>query len=87
MRPASAPTGLLTGGVGLGLPLAALPFLNAAQAAHPAFGRSAKELRDAGVKVLLGSEGYEPYVPHQRSKHLAQYPWHAVLAAVETGKE
>jgi phosphopantothenoylcysteine synthetase/decarboxylase len=42
--------GLLTEGVGLGLPLAALPFLNAAQAAHPAFGRSVKELREAGVK-------------------------------------
>ncbi|MGH3754794.1 MAG: flavoprotein [Pseudonocardiaceae bacterium] len=78
--------GLLTEGIGLGLPLAALPFLNAAQAAHPAFGRSVKELRDAGVKVLLGSEGYEPHVPHQGSKYLARYPWHVVLAAVETGK-
>jgi phosphopantothenoylcysteine synthetase/decarboxylase len=79
--------GLLTEGIGLGLPLAALPFLNAAQAAHPAFGRSVKELRDAGVKVLLGSEGYEPHVPHQGSKYLDQYPWHVVLAAVETNRE
>ena len=78
--------GLLTEGIGLGLPLAALPFLNAAQAAHPAFGRSVKELRDAGVKVLLGSEGYEPHVPHQGSKYLDRYPWHAVLTAVETDK-
>jgi phosphopantothenoylcysteine synthetase/decarboxylase len=77
--------GLLTEGIGLGLPLAVLPFLNAAQAAHPAFGRSVKELRDAGVKVLLGSEGYEPHVPHQGSKYLDQYPWHVVLTAVETG--
>lgn len=77
--------GLLTEGIGLGLPLAALPFLNAAQAAHPAFGRSVKELRDAGVKVLLGSEGYEPHVPHQGSKYLHRYPWHVVLAAVDAG--
>lgn len=76
--------GLLTEGIGLGLPLAALPFLNAAQAAHPAFSRSVRELREAGVKILLGSGGYEPHVPHQGSKYLAQYPWHAVLAAVET---
>lgn len=76
--------GLLTEAIGLGLPLAALPFLNAAQVAHPAFGRSVKELRDAGVKILLGSEGYEPHVPHQGSKYLAQYPWHVVLAAVES---
>lgn len=43
--------GLLTEGIGLGLPLAALPFLNAAQAAHPAFGRSVKELREAAVET------------------------------------
>ncbi|MBV9013118.1 MAG: hypothetical protein JO272_13915 [Pseudonocardiales bacterium] len=60
--------GLLTEAIGLGLPLAALPFLNSAQAAHPAFGRSVKELREAGVAVLLGPEGYEPHVPHQGSK-------------------
>lgn len=76
--------GLLTEAIGLGLPLAALPFLNSAQAAHPAFGRSVKELREAGVVVLLGPEGYEPHVPHQGSKYLASYPWHVVLAAVET---
>jgi hypothetical protein len=66
--------GLLTEGTGLGLPLAALSFLNSAQAAYPAFGRSVKELHDAGVKVLLGSEGYKPHVPHQGSKYLARYP-------------
>lgn len=78
--------GLLTEGIGLGLPLAALPFLNSAQSAHPAFGRSIKELRAAGVKILLGPEGYEPHVPHQGSKYLARYPWHVVLTAVETGQ-
>lgn len=78
--------GLLTEGIGLGLPLAALPFLNAAQAAHPAFGRSVKELREAGVKVLLGPEGYEPHVPHQGSKYLYRYPWHVVLEAVKADK-
>jgi hypothetical protein len=45
-----------------------------------------RKLRDAGVKVLLGSEGYEPHVPHQGSKYLAQYPWHVVLAAVEASR-
>jgi hypothetical protein len=65
-------------------PLVALPFLNSAQVAHPAFGRSVKELREAGVVVLLGPEGYEPHAPHPGSKYLASYPWHVVLAAVET---
>lgn len=74
--------GLITEGIGLGLPLVALPFLNAAQAAHPAFGRSVKELRDAGVTVLVGPGGYEPHVPHQGSKNLPNYPWELALDAV-----
>lgn len=78
--------GLLNEGIGLGLPLVALPFLNAAQAAHPAFGRSVKELREAGVTILLGPGGFEPCVPNQGSKHLAQYPWHVALAAVEASQ-
>ena len=74
--------GLLTEGIGLGLPLVALPFLNAAQAAHPAFNRSVQELRQAGVKVLLGDEGYTPHTPHQGSKNLPNYPWEKALRAV-----
>ena len=73
--------GLLTEGIGLGLPLVALPFLNAAQAAHPAFGRSVQELRQAGVKVLLGNEGYTPHTPHQGSQNLPHYPWDKALRA------
>ena len=76
--------GLLTEAVGLGLPLVALPFLNAAQAAHPAFYRSVKELRDMGVTVLVGDEGYEPHVPRQGSKNLPRYPWSLALEAMET---
>lgn len=75
--------GLLTEAVGLGLPLVALPFLNAAQAAHPAFYRSVKELRDMGVTVLVDEEGYRPHVPHQGAKHLSEYPWGLALEAVE----
>ncbi len=76
--------GLLTEAVGLGLPLVALPFLNAAQAAHPAFYRSVKELRDMGVKVLVSDEGYTPHVPHQGSRHLSEYPWGLALSKVST---
>lgn len=75
--------GLLTEGIGLGLPLVALPFLNAAQAAHPAFNRSVQELRQAGVKVLLGDNGYTPHTPHQGSENLSHYPWDKALRAVE----
>lgn len=74
--------GVITEAIGLGTPLVALPFLNAAQAAHPAFGRSVKELREAGVQVLLGDDGYEPHIPHQGSKNLPSYPWHKALASM-----
>ncbi|MGI9004551.1 MAG: flavoprotein [Pseudonocardia sp.] len=75
--------GLLTEGIGLGLRLVALPYLNAAQAAHPAFARSVQELRAAGVTVLLGAEGYGPHVPHQGSKNLPNYPWEKALRALD----
>lgn len=74
--------GLLTEAVGLGLPLVALPFLNSAQAAHPAFRRSVADLRDMGVAVLVDDEGYTPHTPHQGSIHMRQYPWPLALAAV-----
>jgi phosphopantothenoylcysteine synthetase/decarboxylase len=75
--------GLLTEGIGLGLPLVALPFLNTAQAAHPAFNRSVQVLRQAGVTILLGGEGYTPHPPHQGSIYLPRYPWDKALRAVE----
>lgn len=75
--------GLLTEAVGLGLPLVALPFLNAAQAAHPSFYRSVGELREMGVKVLVDDEGYTPHVPRQGSKNLPNYPWGLALDTVE----
>jgi len=76
--------GLLTEAVGFGLPLVALPFLNAAQAAHPAFYRSVKELRDMGVKVLVDEQGYTPHLPQQGSKRLAEYPWGMTLEALNS---
>lgn len=51
--------GILCEAYGLGIPIAALPYLNAAQAAHPAYGRSRERL--AGMGVLFGS--YEPHQP------------------------
>ena len=49
--------GLITEAVGLRLPVAALPHLNAAQAGHPAFAGHVETLRAAGVAVLLGPGG------------------------------
>ena len=48
--------GLITEAIGKGIPLVALPCVNDAQAAHPAYAHSAWELRDAGVSVITREE-------------------------------
>ncbi|WP_037603756.1 flavoprotein [Streptacidiphilus rugosus] len=72
--------GLLTEAIGLQLPVVALPYLNAAQAAHPALGRHVDVLRGAGVDILLGDGGFIPHIP----KHgdLDGYPWDTAIAAL-----
>jgi hypothetical protein len=44
---------LLNEAVGLGLPMAAVPWLNMALARHPVFVRSVATLREWGVSVIL----------------------------------
>ncbi|OEV13746.1 flavoprotein [Streptomyces nanshensis] len=75
--------GLITEAIGLGLPLVALPYLNRAQAAHPALPRSVDFLRANGVTVLMGGpDGFTPHEP----KHgdLDVYPWQTAIGALPT---
>jgi phosphopantothenoylcysteine synthetase/decarboxylase len=51
--------GILCEAPGLGVPVAVLPYLNAAQAAHPAYAASLARLRAMGVRV----GGYQPHAP------------------------
>lgn len=51
--------GILCEAPAMGVPVTALPYLNSAQAAHPAYRRSLEALREMGV--LIGS--YEPHQP------------------------
>ena len=46
--------GILVEGIGKRLPIAAMPFTNYAQAAHPAFEENIEKLRSWGVHVLYG---------------------------------
>jgi hypothetical protein len=55
--------GLLTEGIGLGPPIIALPYINAAQAQHPALPGHVGALQSAGVSVLLGECGNIPHPP------------------------
>ena len=72
--------GLLTEGVGLGLPLVAAPSLNSAQERHPGFRRSVAMLREMGVRVLYGQGEYEPAVPGTGGQ---AYDWSLPLRALE----
>lgn len=74
--------GLITEGIGRGLPIVALPHFNAAQAAHPAIPGHVQVLRDAGVTVLLGGQGFQPHPPRQGD--LDAYPWQAAIEALPT---
>ncbi|MBC3985778.1 flavoprotein [Streptomyces sp. AC536] len=74
--------GLVSEGVHLGVPVVAMPYFNQAQAAQPAVPRSAQTLRDQGVTLLLGPDGYEPHPPRQGDA--SAFPWEAAVAALPT---
>ncbi|MFI9202821.1 flavoprotein [Streptomyces sp. NPDC053048] len=73
--------GLVTEGIGLGLPIVALPHWNAAQDRHPAVPRSVAALREVGVTVLLGAGGFVPNPPREGDDQDA-YPWQAAISAL-----
>ncbi|WP_436781612.1 hypothetical protein [Streptomyces sp. URMC 126] len=76
--------GLLAEAVGLGLPVAALPFWSTALDRHPATRRSLDVLRATGVRVVYGEGGWTPHEPGTGERRVDAYPWERVLDAVES---
>ncbi len=76
--------GLLCEAIGKGLGLVALPFLNDAQASHPAFGRSLAALRGMGVRVIYGEAEGQParHPPGTGEQRVASFPWRRGLEAL-----
>ncbi|WP_327367969.1 flavoprotein [Streptomyces sp. NBC_01707] len=66
--------GILCEAPAMGVPVAVLPYLNSAQAAHPAYRQSLDRLREMGV--LVGS--YEPHLP-KAGGGADRYRWEEVL--------
>ena len=62
--------GLLNEAVGLGLPMAAAPWPNAALARHPAFQRSIAALREWGIRVV-----FDPARLPDAAPGPAVFPW------------
>jgi phosphopantothenoylcysteine synthetase/decarboxylase len=74
--------GLLTEAIGKRLPLVALPFINAAQAEHPAFQASIDRLRAAGVQLLYSPDVLELHEPGTGSQRVGLFPWRLTLEAL-----
>jgi phosphopantothenoylcysteine synthetase/decarboxylase len=62
---------MLNEAVGLGLPVVAVPWPNAALARHPAFGRSISTLRECGVTVILDLDN----LPDDENPRQVVFPW------------
>jgi hypothetical protein len=60
-----------------------LPFINAAQAEHPAFGRSVEQLRKAGINLLDGPDVLELHEPGTGYQRIHLFPWRRILDALE----
>jgi phosphopantothenoylcysteine synthetase/decarboxylase len=75
--------GILAEAPGLGIPVAVLPFVNAALAANPSFHTSVETLRSLGIRVLLGPGQWEPHPPGTGGSRIDTFPWDVVLEQVE----
>jgi hypothetical protein len=73
--------GLLCEAIGKGLPVVVLPYLNAAQAEHPALRESVERLRHMGVRVLFGPDVLPLHRPRQGRRE--EFPWHLTIAALK----
>jgi phosphopantothenoylcysteine synthetase/decarboxylase len=74
--------GLVSEGVHMGVPVAAMPYFNRAQGAQPAIDRSIADLRAQGVRYLDGADGYESH--HPKHGDPSAFPWARALDALET---
>jgi phosphopantothenoylcysteine synthetase/decarboxylase len=75
--------GLIVEGLGMDLPIVAMPYTNRAMAAHPAFGESIVRLRSWGVTVLYGDDVIELHKPGTGESRTDDFPWVLTLDALE----
>jgi len=71
--------GLLVEGLGLHLPIVAVPYTNSAMAAHPALRESMVRLASWGVDVLFGPQVVPLHPPGTGDLHRDRFPWRLAL--------
>jgi hypothetical protein len=72
--------GIPSEAVHMGVPVVTMPYFNLAQGAQPAVARSKAVLREQGVVVLDGPDGYESHPPKQGNPQA--FPWARAVAGV-----
>jgi phosphopantothenoylcysteine synthetase/decarboxylase len=72
--------GLVNEAIGMGIPVVAMPFVNSALAAHPAFASSVDRLRAAGVEIVFGPG--EPHPAGGGGPFAEAFAWDLGLAAL-----
>jgi len=75
--------GLLAEAISLPIPVVVVPFVNTALADRRPFKRSVGQLRDEGVRVLLGPGEVEPHTPGTGGQQLDAFPWQLALDEAE----
>lgn len=75
--------GILAEAVSLAIPVVALPFVNSALASRQPFQQSVRQLRDEGVRVLLGPGEIEPHAPGTGGKDIDAFPWQLALDEID----
>jgi phosphopantothenoylcysteine synthetase/decarboxylase len=76
--------GTLAEAPGLDVPVIVLPFVNTALAGRRPFRWSIQELREKGVRILLGPGEFEPHEPGTGGNRLGEFPWRLALNAAES---
>ncbi|WP_306826691.1 flavoprotein [Catenuloplanes nepalensis] len=71
--------GLLVEAYGKDLPIVAMPYTNAAMAAHPVFRENIERLRSWGVSVLFGDDVVELHPPGTGDRYVDRFPWALTL--------
>jgi phosphopantothenoylcysteine synthetase/decarboxylase len=72
--------GLLNEGIGLGLPIVAVPFPSTALARHPNFRRSVQELRSWGIRLVFDPDVHPLPTPNMGPPAADLFPWDALIA-------
>jgi len=75
--------GILAEAVSFPIPVVILPFVNSALASRRPFWRAVDQLREEGVRVLLGPGEFQPHPPGTGGQQLDRFPWQRALDEAE----